>query len=59
MDSGISQDSDARTSTLDTAVAVLKLRHKQLRLDKEPLRTLTGAEMQRVGGGHCVDSKPA
>jgi hypothetical protein len=53
------EEQDARTTTLEAAVAVLKLRHKSLRLDKVPLRTLTGAEMQRVGGGHCTDSHSA
>jgi hypothetical protein len=30
-----------------------------LRLDKQIIRTLTGAELRLVGGGHCSKSQPA
>jgi hypothetical protein len=32
---------------------------QSLHLDKQIIRTLTGAELRLVGGGHCTNSKAA
>jgi hypothetical protein len=32
---------------------------QSLHLDKQIIRTLTGAELRLVGGGHCTKSKAA
>jgi len=45
-----------RNTAIDAAVGASKSRKKSLRLEKQAIRTLTGAELKLVGGGVCVPS---
>ena len=52
----MSKIEDRNTAT-DATVGARKSRKSQsLRLEKQTIRTLTGAELKLVGGGVCVPS---
>jgi len=46
----------SNVQSAEERVGASKSRKKSLRLEKQAIRTLTGAELKLVGGGVCVPS---
>ena len=53
------EDRRAASSAAETDSASKDRTSQTLRLEKQIIRTLTGAELRLVGGGHCSKSQPA